>query len=296
MLASRLPGILPAMTHGECLDVSRIHSAAGLRPPGAGLVTTRPFRAPHHSVSAAGMVGSALLRPGEASLAHTGVLFLDELPEFQRHVLELLRGPMETRSVTLSRALGTVTFPAAFSLVAAANPCPCGFRGHPRRPCNCGDEAVRRYLARMSGPLLDRIDMHVELAPVGTDEIVGCTPGEPSAAVRARVAEARAVQQRRYAGTDRRCNADLTGEEVRTAAMASPEAQSLLRHWVDALALSGRAHARILKVARTIADLEGAHRVERPHVAEAVQYRGVERDAAEQGSGRGLLAVAGGRS
>jgi magnesium chelatase family protein len=203
---------------------------------------------------------------------------------------------METRSVTLSRALGTVTFPAAFSLVAAANPCPCGFRGHPRRPCGCGDEAIRRYLARMSGPLLDRIDMHVELAPVATDEIVGNVPGEASAAVRARVAAARSLQQGRYAGTDRRCNADLMGEEVRSSAMASAEAQSLLRHWMDALALSGRAHARILKVARTIADLEGSRRVERPHVAEAVQYRGVERDAAEQGTGAGLLAVAGGRT
>ena len=273
MLASRLPTILPEMTFQEAVDATRIHSAAGLREVGSGLMSVRPFRAPHHSISSAGMLGSARLRPGEVSLAHAGVLFLDELPEFQRHVLELLRGPMEDRVVTISRAAGTARFPASFSLVAAANPCPCGFLGHPMRPCACSNDAVQRYMGRMSGPLLDRIDMHVELAPVSADELMSRERGESSVAVRQRVKAARAVQTERFADSGLCCNADLDGERVRQAAAASTEAKALLHGFVECLALSGRAHDRLLKVARTIADLEGAQRVERPHIGEAIQYR-----------------------
>ena len=273
MLAARVPTILPRMTFEEAVEVTRIHSVAGLRPSGAGLMGLRPFRAPHHSISSAGMLGSARLRPGEACLAHHGVLFLDELPEFQRSVLELLRGPLEDRVVTISRALGSARFPSAFSLVAAANPCPCGFLGHPRRSCGCSETQVQRYLGRMSGPLLDRIDLHVELAPVSAEELVDAPPGEPSAAVRQRVVEARGLQTERFAGSGLRCNADLCGEQVRETAQARPEALALLRSFIEAHALSGRAHARMLKVARTIADLEGADRVERHHLAEALQYR-----------------------
>jgi len=205
------------------------------------------------------------------------LLFLDELPEFQRSVLELLRGPLEDRAVCLARAAGTVRFPAAFSLVAAANPCPCGFRGHPRRPCGCPESAVRAYLGRMSGPLLDRIDLHVELSPVSAEELVDARPGEASAAVRERVVAARGVQADRYAASGLRCNADLWGEQVRRTAQARPEALALLRAFVERHALSGRAHARLLKVARTIADLDGAPAVERHHLAEALQYRAFDR-------------------
>jgi len=283
MLAARMPTILPEMTFEEAIEATRIHSVAGLRPPGAGLMIARPFRAPHHSITTAGMLGSARLRPGEACLAHHGVLFLDELPEFQRCVLELLRGPLEDRAVTLARAAGTVRFPAACSLVAAANPCPCGFRGHPRRPCGCSEGAIHAYLSRMSGPLLDRIDLQVELAPVPADELVDARPGESSAAVRARVVAARALQIARYGPSGLRCNADLGGEQVRQAARARPEALDLLRAFVERHSLSGRAHARLLKVARTIADLEGAATVERHHLAEALQYRAFERlDTAER--------------
>ncbi len=273
MLAARVPTILPRMSFEEAIEVTRIHSVAGLRPAGAGLMRARPFRAPHHSITTAGMLGSARLHPGEASLAHHGVLFLDELPEFQRSVLELLRGPLEDRKVTLARAMGTAQFPAAFSLVAAANPCPCGYLGHPRRSCGCSEGQVHRYLGRLSGPLLDRIDLHVELAPVSADELVDAAPGESSAAVRERVVSARSRQTARFEGSLLRCNADLSGEQVREQARARPQAMGLLRDFIDAHALSGRAHARLLKVARTIADLEGAERVERHHLAEALQYR-----------------------
>jgi magnesium chelatase family protein len=273
MLAARVPTILPRMGFEEAIEVTRIHSVAGLRPAGAGLMTARPFRAPHHSITRAGMLGSARLRPGEASLAHHGVLFLDELPEFQRSVLELLRGPLEDRQVVLARALGTARFPAAFSLVAAANPCPCGYLGHPRRACGCSEGQVQRYLGRLSGPLLDRIDLHVELAPVSADELVNAAPGESSAAVRERVVAARSLQSERFAGGGLRCNADLDGEQVRRVARARPEALHLLRDFIESHALSGRAHARLLKVARTIADLEDEERVERHHLAEALQYR-----------------------
>jgi magnesium chelatase family protein len=273
MLAARLPTILPSLTFAEALDITRVHSVAGLIPAGAGLVSQRPFRAPHHSVSAAGLIGGANLLPGEVSLAHHGVLFLDELPEFQRHVLELLRGPLEDRQIRLSRLQGSVTLPASISLIAAANPCPCGFAGHPARACTCASPALERYRARLSGPLLDRLDLQVWVQPVETNHLVRGQPGESSAAVRVRVDAARARQRARYGATHPLNNAELQGDQIREAADPSPEAVRALERTIDAHGLSGRAWARILKVARTIADLDGAARVEPVHVHEASAYR-----------------------
>ncbi|MFM2247757.1 MAG: hypothetical protein RL071_3832 [Pseudomonadota bacterium] len=273
MLAARLPTILPSLTFAEALDITRVHSVAGLIPPGAGLVSQRPFRAPHHSVSAAGLIGGANLLPGEVSLAHHGVLFLDELPEFQRHVLELLRGPLEDRQIRLSRLQGSVTLPASISLIAAANPCPCGFAGHPGRACTCATPALERYRARLSGPLLDRLDLQVWVQPVETNHLVRGQPGESSAAVRIRVDGARARQRARYGAAHPLNNAELQGDQIREAADPSPDAVRALERTIDAHALSGRAWARILKVARTIADLDGSARVEPVHVHEASAYR-----------------------
>jgi magnesium chelatase family protein len=273
MLAARIPSILPAMTFDEALEASRVHSVAGVLPDGDGLLERRPFRAPHHSISTAGLLGSADLRPGEASLAHQGVLFLDELPEFSRQVLELLRAPLESREIVLSRASGTVRLPASFTLVAAANPCPCGFLGHPIRPCRCPDSAVQRYQARLSGPLLDRIDMHVQVESLDGETLYERNQAEDSATVRRRVEAARRIQAERYKELPWRSNAELTGAAVRDAAGASAVAQRMLRDAVDRLGLSGRAHDRVLKVARTIADLDGGGGVDVGHVAEALAFR-----------------------
>lgn len=275
MLAARMPGILPGLSFEEALDITRIWSVAGLLAEGEGLMTRRPFRAPHHTISAAGMVGSATLRPGEVSLAHQGVLFLDELPEFSRHVLELLRGPLEDRAITLTRAAGTVRLPASAALVAAANPCPCGYLGHPSRPCACPPAAIERYRSRLSGPLLDRIDLQVWVQPVEAESLSRGAPGEASTAVRARVERARAHQSRRLValGVPARNNAELAGSAIRTAADPSPEALRVLESTMERLGLSARAWARMLKVARTIADLDEAARVEAPHMLEACSYR-----------------------
>ena len=274
MLAARLPGILPTLRFDEAVEVTRVHSVSGLRGEGQGLVARRPFRAPHHSVSAAGMVGNALLQPGEVSLAHHGVLFLDELPEFGRSVLELLRGPLEDREIRISRAHGTVRFPAGFTLVAAANPCPCGYEGHPTRPCTCAPAARERYRARLSGPLLDRIDLQVWVQPVEPAQLARAAPGEPSAAVRARVEAARDRQRQRAAAGFPRSNAELAGEAIRAAADPTPAAVHTLSTAMERLGFSARAWARLLKVARTLADLDGTARVDVPHVLEAATYRG----------------------
>ncbi len=271
MLAARLPTILPELEFDEAVDITRVHSAAGMLNTGAGLLTRRPFRAPHHTISAAGMIGNALLLPGEVSLAHRGVLFLDELPEFRRHVLELLRGPLEDRQICLSRAAGNVVFPASFSMVAAANPCPCGYQGHPTRACTCGPASIDRYRSRLSGPLLDRIDLQVWVQPVDASALVHGRPGECSGQVRVRVESARRRQRARYAGAS--CNAELSGDAIHAAADATSEAQRLLESTLEQHGLSGRAWARILKVARTIADLEGVARVEAIHVLEASAFR-----------------------
>lgn len=272
MLAARLPGILPRMTHREALECTRIHSVAGLHPPEAGLIQTRPFRAPHHSISPAGLIGGASLRPGEASLAHNGVLFLDEFPEFPRHAREVLRGPLEDRAIVLARAAGRILMPASFMLVAAANPCPCGYFGHPTRPCICPPPIRERYRARLSGPLVDRIDLRVELSPVAPAELLSDREGESSATVRARVEAAREIQRQRFGGRVR-CNAEILAERVVEWTAPRPDALRALERFMDHGALSARVGRRLLKVARTIADLEGAAEVESLHINRAVGLR-----------------------
>ena len=281
MLARRLPSVLPIPTLEEALEITKIHSVAGLLPAGAALVAARPFRAPHHTISDAGLVGGGSSpRPGEVSLAHGGVLFLDELPEFHRHVLEVLRQPLEDGVVTLSRAAARLTFPARFTLVAAMNPCPCGHLGDPVRPCRCGPGMVERYRARVSGPLLDRIDIHLPVPAVPYSEIAGEAPAEPSAAVRARVEAARARQRERFRGhRGLHANAHMSSREVRRHCRLSPGLSELLRRAVERLGLSARACHRVLKLARTIADLAGAEELAPAHVREAIQYRSLDRRA-----------------
>ncbi len=278
MLARRLPTILPDMTPAEALEATKIHSVAGTLPGGAGLLRERPFRSPHHGVSAAGLVGGgAVPRPGEASLAHQGVLFLDELPEFSRAAMEALRQPLEDAVVTISRVNASLTYPCAFMLVAAMNPCPCGYRGHPTHACSCTPNAQKAYLAKVSGPLLDRVDLHIEVPPVEFDELASKGKAENSAAIRERVNAARARQLERYRGTPITCNAHVPPGMLRQACPMTGEAERLLRGAFDRLGLSARAYDRLLKVARTIADLEGAETIGAAHVAEAVQYRSLDR-------------------
>ncbi len=276
MLARRLPTILPPLSLEEAIEVSTIWSAAGLLPPDTGLVSARPFRAPHHTVSEAGLIGGGMHpRPGEVSLAHLGVLFLDELPEFPQHVLESLREPVEDGRVTISRASGSARFPARFQFVAAANPCRRGCRTF--ESCLCSPAERERYLGRLSRPLLDRIDLHLELPAVSYDELTAPTPGERSPAIRDRVAAARERQAARLARAGLRVNAEMSPRLVRRFCPIPPEAQRLLALAMTRLTLSARAHDRILKVARTIADLEGRETIAVEHCAEAIQYRGLDR-------------------
>ena len=278
MLAKRLPGILPPLSYEEALETTAIYSVAGLVQAGTGLLQQRPFRSPHHSVSAAAIAGGGTVpRPGEVSLAHNGVLFLDELPEFSREALEVLRQPIEDGCISVSRVHGTATYPCRFMLVAAMNPCKCGYYGSGVRECSCTPSAIERYRQRISGPLLDRIDLHIEVAPVAYDALAGEAPGEGSAAIAARVAAARAVQQARYAGTGVACNAQLPSSMLRTACAMTPDAAALLKRVFGAMGLSARAYDRILKVARTIADLDGGGTICAGHISEAVQYRGLDR-------------------
>jgi magnesium chelatase family protein len=276
LLARALPSILPPMAPEEALDVTKIYSVAGMLPSETPLITQRPFRAPHHTISHAGLVGGGRRpRPGEISLAHRGVLFLDELPEFGQQVLEVLRQPVEDRVVTIARAQSTVTYPANFMLVAAMNPCPCGFYGDPTKECTCSESTVSRYQKRISGPLLDRIDIFIEVPRVDYEKLAATTAGESSAAIRARVERARAAQAERFSGTRLFANAEMTPTEVRQhcQSVLDEQAQSLLRLAMTQLALSARAFHRVLKLARTIADMAGAERLQSPHVAEAIQYR-----------------------
>jgi len=273
MLAARLPSILPALTPAEAVDITRVHSVAGLLDDHVGLLTDRPFRAPHHTISTAGLAGSAALRPGEVSLAHHGVLFLDEVPEFGRSVLEVLRGPLEDGRVTISRAQGSVTFPADVTLVAAANPCPCGYAGHATRPCTCPPGSVQRYRGRLSGPLLDRIDLQVWVQPVEAEVLTQGNPGESSASVGARVAAACARQRARASEVGVNFNARLRGDAVMQAARPTTEARDTLGRVLEAYGLSARSWSRMLKVSRTIADLAGADRVDVAHVLEASSFR-----------------------
>lgn len=276
LMARSITSILPAMSPQESLDVTKIYSVSGLLPPDTPLITQRPFRAPHHTISHAGLVGGGRQpRPGEISLSHRGVLFLDELPEFGQANLEVLRQPLEDRVVTISRAQGSVTFPANFMLVGAMNPCPCGYAGDSQRACSCPPSAVSRYRRRISGPLLDRIDIFVDVPRVDYEKLSDEAAGEPSAAVRERVAAARARQEERFHGSAIICNAEMGPVEVREFCQAQLEepARSLIRLAVNQLGLSARAFHRVLKVARTIADLAGAKTIAAAHVAEAIQYR-----------------------
>jgi magnesium chelatase family protein len=278
MLARRLPSILPSLTPQESLETTRIYSAMGLLRPGEPLMAVRPFRAPHHSVSDSGLVGGGSTpAPGEISLAHKGVLFLDELPEFNRRTLEVLRQPLEEGSVTISRALRSTTFPADFILVAAMNPCPCGYRTDPRRGCSCTLPQVEKYLSKISGPLLDRIDLHVEMPGVPFAQLSEAPPGVNSGDLRARVLEARARQKARFGPKGPGVNGRMTPRQVRKHCPLKPEAAAILRGAMDELGLSARAHDKILRVARTMADLEQADEIQPHHVAEAVGYRTLDR-------------------
>jgi magnesium chelatase family protein len=279
MLARRLPTILPDLTREEALVTTRIHSVAGVLPPHRALVTARPFRAPHHTISDAGLIGGGSWpRPGEVSLAHHGVLFLDELPEFRKHVMEALRQPLEDRVVRLARAAVSLSYPAHFMLVAAMNPCPCGYQGDPRHPCTCDPGAVQRYRARLSGPLLDRIDLHVEVPAIRYEDLARRGSGECSAVVRTRINAARARQLARFREhPEIYCNAGMPPRLIRECCPLDLEGEALLERAINGLGLSARAYDRILKVARTIADLEGAEAVRSPHLAEAIQYRSLDR-------------------
>ena len=274
LLARSVPSILPEMGLEEALEVTKIYSVAGLLPNDTPLIRHRPFRAPHHTISHAGLVGGGHWpRPGEISLAHRGVLFLDELPEFSSRALEGLRQPMEDGVVTISRSTGTLTFPARFMLIGAMNPCPCGYWGDPVRECTCSPATVTRYQKRISGPLLDRIDIHIEVPRVDYEKLTDDRRGEPSAAVRDRVERAREVQRRRFADTPLTCNAEMGPVEVREFCRLDDAGRSLVRAAMQQLQMSARAFHRILKLARTIADLAGSERIETAHLAEAIQYR-----------------------
>ena len=282
LLARALPGILPEMSIDESLDVTRIYSVADQLPAGTPLIRQRPFRAPHHTISHAGLVGGGNIpKPGEISLAHRGVLFLDEFPEFGTRVLEVMRQPMEDKVVTISRAKGSLTFSANFQLVAAMNPCPCGYYGDSQKPCTCAYAMVTKYQKRISGPLLDRIDIHVEVPRVDYEKLSGDRLGESSESIRARVQAARNIQRSRFTNsqsthsqsTDIICNADMRVGEIRQFCRLQDEGQRLMRAAMTQLNLSARAYHRILKLARTIADLAGSEEIQSAHLAEALQYR-----------------------
>jgi magnesium chelatase family protein len=278
MLAKRIPSILPPITFEEALETTKIHSVAGFTDA-RGLLTTRPFRSPHHTTSDAGLIGGGSIpKPGEVSLAHHGVLFLDELPEFERNVLEVLRQPLEDQRVTISRAAMSLTFPASFMLVAAMNPCPCGYFNDPTRHCKCSPPQIQRYISKISGPLLDRIDIHIDVPAVKVSELSAQEAAEGSAEIRERVGRARRLQQERFAGEPVYCNAQMTPRLIRKYCQLGSGTQSLLERAITKWGLSARAYDRILKVSRTIADLAGREQIAEPHISEAVQYRTLDRN------------------
>lgn len=278
MLARRVPTILPPLKPDESLETTRIYSAMGKMKPGEALLTTRPFRSPHHTISDAGMVGGGSIpQPGEISLSHHGILFLDELPEFNRRSLESLRQPLEEGRVTISRASHSTTFPADFILIAALNPCPCGFLGDPKHVCKCAPIAVDKYMGRISGPLLDRIDLHIEVPPVPFDELSKTVEGTTSAAMREQVFRAREVQAKRFGTGAGKLNGRMTSRQIRTHCPLDADGRQVMKDAMEALGLSARAHDRILRVARTIADLAGSDRITSDHVSEAIGYRTLDR-------------------
>jgi magnesium chelatase family protein len=278
MLAKRLPSILPMLSAEESIETTRIYSATGRLQAGQPLLARRPFRAPHHTISNAGLVGGGSTpTPGEISLAHNGVLFLDELPEFNRQTLEVLRQPLEDGYVTISRALNSTTFPANFVLIASLNPCPCGYRNDPRRECHCSIPQIERYMAKISGPLLDRIDLHIEVPAVPFKELSGSANGTTSEKMRELVMTARAVQRARFCSSPTRQNAQMNTRELRLHCRLDDAGNNLLRTSIQESGLSARAHDKILRVARTIADLEGSGDILAEHVSEAVNYRLLDR-------------------
>ena len=279
MLARRLPTILPPLTFEESLEATQIYSVAGMLKPDQALVNRRPFRSPHHTISDAGLIGGGTIpRPGEVSLAHHGILFLDELPEYKKHVLEVLRQPMEDMQVTISRAASSITYPAGFMLVAAMNPCPCGYYNDSRHACRCSARQIRSYLSKLSGPLLDRIDIHVEALAVSYKDLRGTANEESSEAIRHRVVRARKMQHRRFRRTRLFCNAQMAARHVKQHCRLDQAADGLVEKAVEAFGLSARAVFRILKIARTIADLGEADHIEMHHVSEAIQYRTLDRN------------------
>ncbi|MDO4191228.1 MAG: YifB family Mg chelatase-like AAA ATPase [Bacteroidales bacterium] len=279
MMAKRMPTILPPLTLPEALETTKIHSVAGKVERGTSLITQRPFRSPHHTVSDVALVGGGTNpQPGEISLAHNGVLFLDELPEFKRAALEVLRQPLEDRKISIARAKNTIEYPSSFMLVASMNPCPCGYYTHPTRACTCSSSAIRRYLNKISGPLLDRIDIQIEIVPVPFEQLANQQTAEPSAAIRERVVKARAIQEQRFKDVKGvYCNAQMTPRQLRTYARPNAEGLALLQNAMLRFNLSARAYDRILKVARTIADLDGSEQITAEHVSEAVGYRNLDR-------------------
>ena len=278
LLAQRLGTVLPQLSPDESLETTRIWSAVGRLEPGQPLMLLRPFRNPHHTISEAGLVGGGSTpAPGEISLAHHGVLFLDELPEFNRRTLEVLRQPLEEQCVTISRAIGSITFPANLMLVAAMNPCPCGYRGDPRRQCNCLPLQIERYLARISGPLLDRIDIHIEVPPVPFRELSDAQGGTTSEQMREQVVAAREIQKRRFAGPGSRVNGKMSPREIRRHCKLEPDAESLLKAAMEEMGLSARAHDKILRISRTIADLDQSEKITSGHLSEAINYRTLDR-------------------
>jgi magnesium chelatase family protein len=280
MLAKRLPTILPPLSLQEALETTKIHSVAGKLPENSTLVSRRPFRSPHHTISDVALVGGGgIPQPGEISLAHNGVLFLDELPEFKRTVLEVMRQPMEERKVTISRAKIATDFPASFMLIASMNPCPCGYYNHPERECTCPPGAVQKYLNKISGPLLDRIDLHVEVTPVPFSELSGDKQQQNSASIREKVIKAREMQEKRYENYPGvYCNAQMSSKMLKEICVISQVGANLLKAAMEKLNLSARAYDRILKVSRTIADLSASEDIKPEHLAEAIQYRSLDRE------------------
>jgi magnesium chelatase family protein len=279
MLAKRIPTILPPLLPNESIETTRIYSAVGRLERGQPLLATRPFRSPHHTISEAGLVGGGgTPMPGEISMAHHGILFLDELPEFNRRTLEVMRQPLEDRIVTISRAMGSTTFPCEFMLVAALNPCPCGYRNDPRRSCSCTPPQIEKYMGKISGPLLDRIDIHVEVPAAQFSELSSTKPGTSSDTIREEVVKARAAQAARFSGTSIQYNAQMSSRQIRDYCKLDSDSMELLKHSVNEMGLSARAHDKVLRLSRTIADLEDSAEIELSHLAEAINYRMLDRD------------------